>query len=148
MVHFEIPPSLGISGNDPQKVAKVTRSLDPMGGPMRVDLAVETRSFPATITLCARGTPGDASEPLPEAVLSAPSIQIALRMQPVSLVVEYIAEKASRPVIEEPIAGVANPSPAERAQTVSGPIVESGPVEPKPARKKSASSTNVTVEEN
>lgn len=148
MVHFEIPSSLGVPGSDPQKVAKVTRSLDPMGGPMRSDLAVETRSFPSTITLCARGTPGDASEALPEAILSAPSIQIALRMQPVVLVVEYIAEKVSAPVIEDPAVIVAESPSIETAPAVSAPIVEIAPVESKSSRKKSASGPNVTVEEN
>lgn len=145
MVHFEIPPACGVPGSDPQKVAKVTRAIDPLGGPLRVELASEARSFPATITLCARGTPGDKSDPYPEAILQAPSIQAALRAQPVELVVERQRVIASAPVaaVEEVV-----PVPAPSVETapvlvpvVPEPIVES-------STKKKASKPNVTIEEN
>lgn len=141
MVHFEIPPSCGVPASDPQKVARVTRSIDPLGGPMKVELARETRSFPTTITLCARGTPGDASDFYPESILQAPSIQAALRAQPVELTVERQREPVSVPVVVEsaPVEPGIAPTPSVSTEPAP-PIIE-------PSKKK-ASKTNVTVEEN
>ena len=143
MVHFEIPPSCGVPVSDPQKVAKVTRSIDPLGGPMKVELSRETRAFPTTITLCARGTVGDKSDFYPESILQAPGIQAALRAQPVELIVERQRESVSAPVIVEstPVESVIAPTPSVSTEPIAlTPIVE-------PTKKK-ASKPNVTVEEN
>lgn len=146
MVHFEIPPSCGVPASDPQKVAKVTRSIDPLGGPMKVELSRETRSFPTTITLCARGTPGDASDFYPESILQAPSIQAALRAQPVELIVERQREPVGVSSVVEiaPVEPVIAPAPI-----VPTPVVVTESVAPivEPTKKK-ASKPNVTVEEN
>ena len=116
----------------------MTRAIDPLGGPLVVSLAQETRTFPTTITLCARGTLGDKSDVYPEAILQAPSIQAALRAQPIELIVERQREVVSAPaqaIVEE----VAIPAPT--------PIVVTNPIAPSIESKK-ASKPNVTVEEN
>lgn len=101
MVTFEIPPSCGVDAQDPQKVARMLRSVDPIEGKMKSTLTVEQRAFPTTITLCARGTPGDSVDGLPEGVLRAPSIQSSLRRRPTELVVETYGAPDLSTVIEE-----------------------------------------------
>ena len=101
MVTFEIPASCGVDAQAPQKVARMLRSVDPVEGKVRSTLMVEQRAFPSTITLCARGTPADSVDDLPEAVLRAPSIQAALRRRPSELIVESYGAPEPSTVIEE-----------------------------------------------
>ncbi len=101
MVTFEIPPSCGVDAQDPQKVARMLRSVDPVEGKVKATLTVEQRAFPSTITLCARGTKGDVAGDLPEGVLRAPSIQAALRRRPTELVVETYGTPDLSTVTEE-----------------------------------------------
>jgi hypothetical protein len=68
---YEIPVEHG--GGEAHLLGRVTRDGKTGTAGVRVVKAM----LPTTITLCARGTDGDTSEPLDEAVLRAPQIDAA-----------------------------------------------------------------------
>lgn len=76
---YEIP--VAHAPGQQQKVGAADR--DAQGN---VTLQVQQRTFPSSVTLMARGTEGDTSEPLPDSVEKAPAIAEAKRARKLEVV--------------------------------------------------------------
>ncbi len=89
---YEIPVEHG--GGEAHNLGRVTRDISTGTAGVRVLKA----RLPTTITLCAKGTEGDTSEPLDEAVLKAPQIDAAVKAR--LIVVLPVVVAPAGPVVE------------------------------------------------
>ncbi|RTL16002.1 MAG: hypothetical protein EKK55_25045 [Rhodocyclaceae bacterium] len=92
---FEIPTSVlpGVT----TKRGALDRSRPSADDAVRVTLKVDHPTFPQTITLTAKGTEGDTSAPLPDAVAEVPKVAEAIRLRKLAVTVVPAASPAPPP---------------------------------------------------